>query len=76
MEQCRNIIIHLENGFYVNIRDSKLDIRKGVHKERDKASKKLHDEKIKELREIFWSFDRNKDESSLIRALGIKPSPG
>ncbi|XP_010478649.1 PREDICTED: probable calcium-binding protein CML17 [Camelina sativa] len=47
-----------------------------------KVSKKLDEEQINELREIFRSFDRNKDGSltqlelgSLLRALGIKPSP-
>ncbi|KAL1192547.1 putative calcium-binding protein CML17 [Cardamine amara subsp. amara] len=47
-----------------------------------KVSKKLDEEKIDELREIFRSFDRNKDGSltqlelgSLLRALGVKPSP-
>ncbi|PON85390.1 Parvalbumin [Trema orientale] len=43
---------------------------------------KLDDEQIAELREIFRSFDRNKDGSltqlelgSLLRSLGLKPSP-
>lgn len=43
---------------------------------------KLDDEQLSELREIFRSFDRNNDGSltplelgSLLRALGIKPSP-
>ncbi|CAN1145731.1 Probable calcium-binding protein CML17 [Linum perenne] len=43
--------------------------------------KKLDDEQIGELREIFRSFDRNKDGSltqlelgSLLRSLGLKPS--
>ncbi|KAJ4894965.1 putative calcium-binding protein CML17 [Raphanus sativus] len=47
-----------------------------------KVSKKLDEEQINELREIFRSFDRNKDGSltqlelgSLLRALGLKPSP-
>lgn len=47
-----------------------------------KVSKKLDEEQINELREIFRSFDRNKDGSltqlelgSLLRALGVKPSP-
>ncbi|CAH2034889.1 unnamed protein product [Thlaspi arvense] len=47
-----------------------------------KISKKLDEEQIDELREIFRSFDRNKDGSltqlelgSLLRALGLKPSP-
>ncbi|KFK45019.1 hypothetical protein AALP_AA1G334000 [Arabis alpina] len=47
-----------------------------------KVSKKLDEEQIAELREIFRSFDRNKDGSltqlelgSLLRALGVKPSP-
>ncbi|VVA93294.1 unnamed protein product [Arabis nemorensis] len=47
-----------------------------------KVSKKLDEEQIDELREIFRSFDRNKDGSltqlelgSLLRALGLKPSP-
>ncbi|CAL9217087.1 unnamed protein product [Arabidopsis halleri] len=47
-----------------------------------KVSKKLDEEQINELREIFGSFDRNKDGSltqlelgSLLRALGVKPSP-
>ncbi|XP_010540753.1 PREDICTED: probable calcium-binding protein CML17 [Tarenaya hassleriana] len=48
----------------------------------DKLSEKLDDEQISELREIFRSFDRNNDGSltqlelgSLLRALGLKPSP-
>lgn len=43
---------------------------------------KLDDEQISELREIFRSFDRNNDGSltqlelgSLLRSLGLKPSP-
>ncbi|GKU95800.1 hypothetical protein SLEP1_g9117 [Rubroshorea leprosula] len=43
---------------------------------------KLDDEQIAELREIFRSFDRNNDGSltqlelgSLLRSLGLKPSP-
>ncbi|ESQ33575.1 hypothetical protein EUTSA_v10009363mg [Eutrema salsugineum] len=47
-----------------------------------KISKKLDEEQINELREVFRSFDRNKDGSltqlelgSLLRALGLKPSP-
>ncbi|KAJ8773976.1 hypothetical protein K2173_009407 [Erythroxylum novogranatense] len=43
---------------------------------------KLENEQIAELREIFRSFDRNKDGSltqlelgSLLRSLGLKPSP-
>ncbi|XP_020577524.1 probable calcium-binding protein CML18 [Phalaenopsis equestris] len=43
---------------------------------------KLNDEQLAELREIFRSFDRNNDGSltplelgSLLRSLGIKPSP-
>lgn len=45
-------------------------------------SVKLDDEQIAELREIFRSFDRNKDGSltqlelgSLLRSLGLKPTP-
>lgn len=48
----------------------------------NKESVKLDDEQIAELREIFRSFDRNKDGSltqlelgSLLRSLGLKPSP-
>lgn len=48
----------------------------------DKETLKLDDEQITELREIFRSFDRNKDGSltqlelgSLLRSLGLKPSP-
>lgn len=48
----------------------------------NKDSVKLDDEQIAELREIFRSFDRNKDGSltqlelgSLLRSLGLKPSP-
>ncbi|XP_030524920.1 probable calcium-binding protein CML17 [Rhodamnia argentea] len=48
----------------------------------NKDSVKLNDEQIAELREIFRSFDRNKDGSltqlelgSLLRSLGLKPSP-
>ncbi|KAF8032544.1 hypothetical protein BT93_D1447 [Corymbia citriodora subsp. variegata] len=48
----------------------------------NKESPKLDDEQIAELREIFRSFDRNKDGSltqlelgSLLRSLGLKPSP-
>ncbi|XVF13669.1 hypothetical protein REPUB_Repub08aG0227900 [Reevesia pubescens] len=47
----------------------------------DKQPAKLNDEQIAELREIFRSFDRNKDGSltqlelgSLLRSLGLKPS--
>ncbi|KAL0288872.1 UNVERIFIED_CONTAM: putative calcium-binding protein CML18 [Sesamum angustifolium] len=46
------------------------------------AAVKLDDEQIAELREIFRSFDRNNDGSltqlelgSLLRSLGLKPSP-
>ncbi|KAG7015763.1 putative calcium-binding protein CML17, partial [Cucurbita argyrosperma subsp. argyrosperma] len=48
----------------------------------DKQPIKLDDEQIAELREIFRSFDRNNDGSltqlelgSLLRSLGLKPSP-
>ncbi|XVF52315.1 hypothetical protein PTKIN_Ptkin05aG0008800 [Pterospermum kingtungense] len=48
----------------------------------DKQPAKLNDEQIAELREIFRSFDRNNDGSltqlelgSLLRSLGLKPSP-
>lgn len=48
----------------------------------NKDSVKLDDKQIAELREIFRSFDRNKDGSltqlelgSLLRSLGLKPSP-
>ncbi|KAJ8754391.1 hypothetical protein K2173_002842 [Erythroxylum novogranatense] len=48
----------------------------------DKQPVKLDDEQIAELREIFRSFDRNKDGSltqrelgSLIQSLGLKPGP-
>lgn len=48
----------------------------------NKQPVQLDDEQIAELREIFRSFDRNKDGSltqlelgSLLRALGLKPSP-
>ncbi|XP_072955708.1 probable calcium-binding protein CML11 [Typha angustifolia] len=47
----------------------------------DKAAR-LEDEQLAELREIFRSFDRNNDGSltqlelgSLLRSLGLKPSP-
>ncbi|ERN15520.1 hypothetical protein AMTRI_Chr03g51660 [Amborella trichopoda] len=46
------------------------------------GSVKLDDEQLSELREIFRSFDRNNDGSltqlelgSLLRSLGLKPSP-
>ncbi|CAN1150282.1 Probable calcium-binding protein CML17 [Linum perenne] len=49
--------------------------------EKEPAIKKLDDEQLGELREIFRSFDRNKDGSltqlelgSLLRSLGLKPS--
>ncbi|KAK6251524.1 hypothetical protein SCA6_005529 [Theobroma cacao] len=48
----------------------------------DKQPAKLNDEQIAELRDIFRSFDRNNDGSltqlelgSLLRSLGLKPSP-
>ena len=48
----------------------------------DKQQIELDDEQIAELREIFRSFDRNNDGSltqlelgSLLRSLGLKPSP-
>lgn len=48
----------------------------------DKQPIKLDDEQMAELREIFRSFDRNNDGSltqlelgSLLRSLGLKPSP-
>ncbi|KAG9131595.1 hypothetical protein Leryth_015153 [Lithospermum erythrorhizon] len=48
----------------------------------DKEPAKLDDEQLAELREIFRSFDRNNDGSltqlelgSLLRSLGLKPSP-
>lgn len=47
-----------------------------------KEAVKLDDEQLAELREIFRSFDRNNDGSltqlelgSLLRSLGLKPSP-
>ncbi|XP_071723908.1 probable calcium-binding protein CML18 [Rutidosis leptorrhynchoides] len=47
-----------------------------------KSGVTLDDEQISELRQIFLSFDRNKDGSltqlelgSLLRSLGLKPSP-
>ena len=48
----------------------------------NKEPVKLDDEQLAELREIFRSFDRNNDGSltqlelgSLLRSLGLKPSP-
>ncbi|KAJ9549598.1 hypothetical protein OSB04_022141 [Centaurea solstitialis] len=48
----------------------------------DQQTLKLDDEQLTELREIFRSFDRNKDGSltqlelgSLLRSLGLTPSP-
>jgi len=48
----------------------------------DQQTVKLNDEQLSDLREIFWSFDRNKDYSltqlelgSLLGSLGLTSSP-